>query len=202
MRALLLLVLPLVPAPARAQLSRAPATEVAVFAGGCFWGVDAVSKHVRGVVRVVSGYSGGRPATAHYGQVTPHTTGHAESVEVTFDPAQVSYGDLLRVFFTVAHDPTELNRQGPDEGTQYRSAIFYATDAQRRAVLAYIARLERDHVFGRPIVTEVVPLVRFYPAEEYHQNYLARHPDQPYIVYNDLPKLARLEERLPKLYRP
>jgi len=123
-------------------------------------------------------------------------------VEVTFDPTQVSYGDLLRVFFTVAHDPTQLNRQGPDEGTQYRSVVFYANDGQRRAAAGYIARLERDHVFDRPIVTEVVPLVRFYPAEEYHQNYLARHPDQPYIVYNDLPKLARLQERLPELYRP
>jgi len=202
MRAALLLVFPFLTVPAPAQLSRAPATEIAVFAGGCFWGVDAVFKHVRGVVRVVSGYSGGSAATAHYGVVSTHTTGHAESVEVTFDPAQVSYGDLLRVFFTVAHDPTELNRQGPDEGTQYRSAIFYATDAQRQAALGYIERLGRDHAFGRPIVTEVVPLVRFYPAEEYHQNYLARHPDQPYIVYNDLPKLARLEERLPKLYRP
>ena len=202
MRALLLLVLPLVAAPAPAQLSRAPATEVAVFAGGCFWGVDAVFKHVRGVVRVVSGYSGGSAATAHYGLVSSHTTGHAESVEVTFDPAQVSYGDLLRVFFTVAHDPTELNRQGPDEGPQYRSAIFYATDAQRQAAQGYMARLERDHVFSRPIVTQVVPLVQFYPAEEYHQNYLARHPDQLYIVYNDLPKLARLKEQLPELYRP
>jgi len=202
MRALLVLVLPLVAAPAPAQFSRAPATEVAVFAGGCFWGVDAVFKHVRGVVRVVSGYSGGSGATAHYGLVSSHTTGHAESVEVTFDPAQVSYGDLLRVFFTVAHDPTELNRQGPDEGPQYRSAIFYATDAQRQAAQGYMARLERDHVFSRPIVTQVVPLVKFYPAEEYHQNYLARHPDQLYIVYNDLPKLAQLKERLPELYRP
>ncbi len=198
----LLLVFPLVTVPAPAQLSRAPATEVAVFAGGCFWGVDAVFKHVRGVVRVVSGYSGGSAATAHYGLVSTQTTGHAESVEVTFDPAQVSYGDLLRVFFTVAHDPTELNRQGPDEGTQYRSVVFYASDAQRQAARGYMARLERDHVFGRPIVTEVVPLVRFYPAEEYHQNYLARHPDQLYIVYNDLPKLAQLQERLPELYRP
>src|SRR5437016_12210990 len=132
MRALLLLVLPLVPAPARAQLSRAPATEVAVFAGGCFWGVDAVFKHVRGVVRVVSGYSGGSAATAHYGVVSTHTTGHAESVEVTFDPTQVSYGDLLRVFFKVAHDPTELNRQGPDAGTQHRSVVSYPNDGQRR----------------------------------------------------------------------
>src|SRR5256884_1242582 len=202
MRAVLLLVFPLVTVAAPAQLSRAPATEVAVFAGGCFWGVDAVFKHVRGVVRVVSGYSGGSAATAHYGVVSTHTTGHAESVEVTFDPTQVSYGDLLRVFFTVAHDPTELNRQGPDEGPQYRSAIFYATDAQRQAAQGYMARLAPDHVFTRPIVTRAVPLVKFYPAEEYHQNYLARHPDQLYIVYNDLPKLAQLKERLPELYRP
>src|SRR5713226_3548294 len=197
-----LLVVSLAASPAASQFVGAPVTETAVFAGGCFWGVDAVFKHVRGVVRVVSGYSGGSAATAHYGLVSTQTTGHAESVEVTFDPAQVSYGDLLRVFFTVAHDPTELNRQGPDEGTQYRSVVFYASDAQRQAARGYMARLERDHVFGRPIVTEVVPLVRFYPAEEYHQNYLARHPDQLYIVYNDLPKLAQLQERLPELYRP
>src|SRR5437899_9519573 len=164
MRAVLRLVCPLVPVAAPAQLSRAPATEVAVFAGGCFWGVDAVFKHVRGVVRVVSGYSGGSAATAHYGVVSTHTTGHAESVEVTFDPTQVSYGDLLRVFFTVAHDPTELNRQGPDEGTQYRSVVFYANDGQRRAAAGYIARLERDHVFSRPILAAGVPLVEFHPA--------------------------------------
>src|SRR3989442_5543796 len=150
MRALLLLVLPLVAAPAPAQLSRAPATEVAVFAGGCFWGVDAVFKHVRGVVRVVSGYSGGSAATAHYGVVSTHTTGHAESVEVTFDPTQVSYGDLLRVFFTVAHDPTELNRQGPDEGPQYRSAVFYANDGQRRGAPGHIPRPRRGPRFHRP----------------------------------------------------
>src|SRR3989454_9198847 len=177
MRAALLLVFPFLTVPAPAQLSRAPATEIAVFAGGCFWGVDAVFKHVRGVVRVVSGYSGGSAATAHYGVVSSHTTGHAESVEVTFDPAQVSYGDLLRVFFTVAHDPTELNRQGPDEGPQYRSAIFYANDGQRRAAAGYIARPERGHVFHPPVVTAGGPLVRVYPAAEYHQNYLARHPD-------------------------
>ena len=202
MRALLLLVLPLVAAPAPAQLSRAPATEVAVFAGGCFWGVDAVYRHVRGVTRVLSGYAGGNAATAHYEIVSTNTTGHAESVEVTYDPAQVSYGDLLRVFFTVAHDPTQLNRQGPDVGTQYRSVVFYTTDAQRQAALGYIEHLQRDHVFPRPIVTQVAPLDRFYPAEEYHQNYLARHTDQLYIVYNDLPKLAQLKERLPELYRP
>jgi peptide-methionine (S)-S-oxide reductase len=180
---------------------RGGATQTAVFAGGCFWGVDAVFKHVRGVVRVVSGYAGGSAATAHYELVSSHTTGHAESVEVTFDPGQVSYDQLLRVFFTVAHDPTQLNRQGPDEGPQYRSAIFYASEEQRRAAIAYIERLEREHAFAAKIVTQVVPLDRFYPAEEYHQNYLALHPDQPYIVYNDLPKLRHLAERLPELYR-
>ena len=178
----------------------AGAQQTAVFAGGCFWGVDAVFRHANGVTRVVSGYSGGNAATAHYDLVSADTTGHAESVEVTFDPAQVSYGDLLRVFFMVAHDPTQLNRQGPDVGRQYRSVVFYATDAQRRAALGYIEHLERDHVFARRIVTQVVPFTGFYPAEEYHQNYLARHPDQPYIVYNDLPKLARLQEQLPELY--
>ncbi len=197
-----LLLVSLAPSPAASQLARAPAIETAVFAGGCFWGVDAVFRHVRGVVRVVSGYSGGNAASAHYNLVSTDTTGHAESVEVTYDPTQVSYGELLRVFFTVAHDPTQLNRQGPDEGTQYRSVVFYASDAQQRAALNYIDGLRRDHLFSRPIVTQVLPLERFYPAEEYHQNYLARHPDQPYIVYNDLPKLAQLKERLPELYRP
>jgi peptide-methionine (S)-S-oxide reductase len=196
------IVVSLAPSPAASQRPQTPTTETAVFAGGCFWGVDAVFKHVRGVVRVVSGYAGGSAATAHYNVVSTDTTGHAESVEVTYNPTQVSYGELLRVLFSVAHDPTQLNRQGPDEGAQYRSAVFYASDAQRRAALSYIDGLRRDHLFSRPIVTQVVPLERFYPAEEYHQNYLARHPDQPYIVYNDLPKLARLKEQLPELYRP
>jgi peptide-methionine (S)-S-oxide reductase len=197
-----LLVASLAAPPAASQRPQTPTTETAVFAGGCFWGVDALFKHVRGVVRVVSGYSGGSAATAHYNLVSTDTTGHAESVEVTYDPAQLSYGELLRVFFTVAHDPTELDRQGPDEGTQYRSAVLYSSDAQRRAARGYIDGLRRDHLFSRPIVKQVVPLVRFYPAEAYHQNYLARHPDQPYIVYNDLPKLARLKDQLPELYRP
>src|SRR5437899_5313381 len=182
MRAVLLLVFPLVTVAAPAQLSRAPATEVAVFAGGCFWGVDAVFKHVRGVVRVVSGYSGGSAATAHYGVVSTHTTGHAESVEVTFDPTQVSYGDLLRVFFTVAHDPTELNRQGPDDGPQYRSAVFYGDADEQRIAAAYISQLDAAHAFRQKIVTQVTPLKGFYPAEAYHQDYAARHPDDPYIV--------------------
>jgi peptide-methionine (S)-S-oxide reductase len=183
------------PAPAQSR-------ETAVFAGGCFWGVDAVFRHIRGVLRVVSGYSGGSEATARYEVVSTDTTGHAESVEVTFDPSQVSYEALLRVFFTVAHDPTQRNRQGPDEGTQYRSVIFYATPAQRRAAFAMIAALGRDHAYSGPIVTEVVRLEHFYPAEGYHQDYLARHSTQPYIVYNDLPKLRQLEQRFPELYRP
>ena len=176
--------------------------ETAVFAGGCFWGVDAVFRHVRGVMRVVSGYSGGNAATARYELVSTHLTGHAESVEVTFDPSQVSYDQLLRVFFTVAHDPTQRNRQGPDEGPQYRSVVFYATPEQQRAALAMIATLSSERAHGDPIVTEVVPLRAFYAAEAYHQDYLARHTTQPYIVFNDLPKLGALKERFPELYRP
>lgn len=186
--------------PARSQTPPA-ATETAVFAGGCFWGVDAVFKHVKGVVQVVSGYAGGKAPTAHYELVSTGETGHAESVEVTYDPAQVSYRQLLQVFFTVAHDPTELNRQGPDMGPQYRSAIFYRSDEQQRAAQAYIAELSRTHLFSKPIVTQVVPLDRFYAAEAYHQNYLAQHMTQPYIVYNDLPKLDKLAKTFPALYR-
>jgi len=176
--------------------------DTAVFAGGCFWGVDAVFRHVRGVTHVVSGYSGGNAATARYELVSTHLTGHAESVEVTFDPSQVSYDQLLRVFFTVAHDPTQRNRQGPDEGPQYRSVVFYATPEQQRAALAMIATLSSERAHGDPIVTEVVPLRAFYAAEAYHQDYLARHTTQPYIVFNDLPKLGALKERFPELYRP
>ena len=184
-----------------APTAAAQRTEKAVFAGGCFWGVDAVFRHVRGVVGVVSGYAGGQAGTAQYEVVSTGSTGHAEPVEVTFDPAQVSYGRLLEVFFAVAHDPTQLNRQGPDVGTQYRSVVFYATPTQQRAAQDYIAHLARDHAFGAAIVTQVVALDRFFPAEAYHQNYLAQHRDQPYIVYNDLPKLDRLKQRFPELYR-
>ena len=176
--------------------------DTAVFAGGCFWGVDAVFRHVRGVTGVVSGYSGGGAATARYDLVSTSTTGHAETVEVAFDPARVSYEELLRVFFTVAHDPTERDRQGPDEGSQYRSVVFYRTPEQQRAARAMIVGLKHEAAYPRPIVTEVVPFERFYTAEAYHQDYLARHPASPYIVYNDLPKLKRLEERFPKLFRP
>jgi peptide-methionine (S)-S-oxide reductase len=187
---------------ARAQAAAPTYADTAVFAGGCFWGVDAVFRHVRGVLHVVSGYAGGGAATAHYPIVSTGMTGHAESVQVVYDPAQVSYDELLGVFFTVAHDPTELNRQGPDVGTQYRSAVFYSSEAQDRAARAYIARLTQKGAFDKPIVTQVAPLDRFYPAEAYHQDYLAHHLDQPYIVYNDLPKLRRLRQQLPSLYRP
>ena len=174
----------------------------AVFSGGCFWGVDAVFKHVKGVSKVVSGYAGGAADTANYETVSTGTTGHAESVQVTYDPSKVSYDDLLKVFFFVAHDPTELNRQGPDSGTQYRSSIFYDNDGQKKMADDYIAQLDKKHAFSAPIVTKVVPLTGFYPAEDYHQNYLAVHPDQPYIVFNDLPKLERLQKDFPGLYQP
>jgi len=174
---------------------------VAVFAGGCFWGMDAVFRHVKGVSQVVSGYAGGGADTANYETVSTGTTGHAESVEVFFDPSQVSYHDLLEVFFLVAHDPTELNRQGPDSGTQYRSSIFYTYNEQKKMAEEYIAQLDQKKAFPEPIVTKVVPLTGFYPAEAYHQNYLALHSDQPYIVINDLPKLERLQETFPKLCR-
>lgn len=179
-----------------------PETQKAVLAGGCFWGVDAVFRHVQGVVGVISGYAGGSVGTAQYDMVSTGTTGHAEAVEITFDPQQISYAKLLEVFFTVAHDPTQLNRQGPDVGTQYRSAVFHVDDAQRQTARGFIERLTRANAFAAPIVTEVVPLDSFYPAEAYHQDYLAHHLTQPYIVYNDLPKLERLKDRFPALYRP
>jgi len=172
----------------------------AVFAGGCFWGVEAVFKHVKGVSTATSGYAGGSAATAKYPLVGSGMTGHAESVEVKYDPSQVTYGQLLRVFFAVAHDPTQLNRQGPDWGSQYRSAIFYTSPEQERVAKAYISQLDAAKTFSKPIVTEVTPLKGFYAAEDYHQNYLALHPDQPYIVMNDLPKLASLKSELPELY--
>src|SRR5579875_82413 len=178
------------------------AQQSAVLAGGCFWGVDAVFKHVKGVSQVVSGYSGGAAQTAHYDLVSEGDTGHAESVEITYDPAQISYRQLLQVFFLVAHDPTQLNRQGPDVGSNYRSVVFYADQAQETAAKSTIAELNREHVFATPIVTQVVPLKGFYPAEAYHQNFLERHPDNPYIVFNDLPKLKLLQQKFPTLYRP
>ena len=188
------------PEPAADVAALKAGTQTAIFAGGCFWGVDAVFKHVRGVTKVVSGYAGGDAGTARYDEVGSGSTGHAESVEVTYDPAVVSYGTLLKVFFTVAHDPTELNRQGPDAGTQYRSTIFIANEAQRAAAAAYIAELTKAAVFRRPIVTTLEPLKAFYAAEAYHQNYLALHPNQPYIVINDMPKIAVLKQKMPELF--
>jgi peptide-methionine (S)-S-oxide reductase len=174
--------------------------QTAVLAGGCFWGTQGVFEHVKGVRQVLAGYYGGEKATADYQMVSTGTTGHAESIQITFDPALVSYADILQVFFSVAHDPTELNRQGPDTGTQYRSEIFFADDSQRKIALAYIAQLEQAHIFGHPIVTRVDPLKGFYPAEAYHQDFLVRNPRYPYIVYNDLPKIANLKRELPQVY--
>ncbi len=174
----------------------------AVLAGGCFWGVDAVFKHVKGVTSVTSGYAGGTRDTAQYETVSTGTTGHAESVKITYDSSKVSYAELLKIFFFVAHDPTELNRQGPDQGTQYRSAIFYENLEQKRTAESYIKELNQKKMFPEPIVTQVVPLKGFYPAEEYHQNYLERNPDNPYIVFNDMPKLDQLRKQFLSLYTP
>ncbi len=183
-----------------APLATAKGTQTAVFAGGCFWGVEAVFEHVKGVTQVVSGYSGGSADTAKYDEVSSGSTGHAESVRISYDPSRISYGQLLQVFFSVAHDPTELNRQGPDTGTQYRSAVFFGNDEQKRVAESYIAQLQGIRAFSRPIVTQVTPLKAFYEAEVYHQDYLVRHPNQPYIVINDLPKIANLQRQFPALY--
>ena len=188
------------PAPSPAVTSTAR-LDTAYFAGGCFWGIEAVYRHIRGVTSSVSGYAGGRTVNPSYEDVSSGATGHAESVRVIYDPAVVSYGTLLKVFFSVAHDPTELNRQGPDVGTQYRSAIFARDTAQARAAREYIAQLGAAKDFRAPIVTEVKPLARFYPAEDYHQNYLALHSREPYIVYNDLPKLEALKREFASIYR-
>ncbi len=190
-----------VPAPAVDEQANGKASEVAVVAGGCFWGVQGVFQHVDGVTSAVSGYDGGDKATAHYEMTSSGETGHAESVQITFDPRKVSYGRILQVYFSVAHDPTELNRQGPDEGTQYRSAIFPANDEQARVAKAYIAQLDSAHLFGAPIVTTIEPGRTFYRAEDYHQDFLAKNPGYPYIVFNDLPKIANLKHLFPALYR-
>lgn len=173
----------------------------AVLAGGCFWGIEGVFEHVRGVSDVVSGYAGGDSGSAVYDQVSRGTTGHAEAVRITYDPAQVTYGQLLKAFFAVAHDPTELNRQGPDVGSQYRSAILFASPEQQRIAAAYIAQLESEGLFASPIVTQLTPLDGFFPAEAYHQDDMVRHPNQPYIVIHDRPKLAKLRRQLPALYQ-
>lgn len=173
-----------------------------VLAGGCFWGIEAVFEHVKGVTGVKVGYSGGTAKTADYETVSTGRTGHAESVQITYDPSRITYGQLLKVFFAVAHDPTELNRQGPDSGTQYRSAIFYSGEEQKRVALAYVAQLDQAKAFARPVVTQVVKLDAFYPAEDYHQDYAAKNPNDSYIVYNDLPKVENLRKLLPELYNP
>lgn len=188
------------PDPAVDTPATGTGVQTAVLAGGCFWGVEGVFEHVKGVTRVVSGYSGGSADTASYRQVGSGRTGHAEAVRITYDPARISYGQLLKVFFSVAHDPTQLNRQGPDTGSQYRSAIFYADAEQKRVAEAYIDQLQKTRVFARPIVTQVASLKGFYDAEAYHQDYLVHHPTQPYIVINDLPKIGNLKQQFPSLY--
>jgi peptide-methionine (S)-S-oxide reductase len=183
-----------------ASLATAKSKQTAVISGGCFWGIQAVFQHVKGVISATSGYSGGAANTAEYELVSNGDTGHAESVKIVYDPSQITYGQLLRVFFSVAHDPTELNRQGPDTGTQYRSSIFYGNDEQKKIAEAYIAQLDNAKIFPSPIVTQVVALKAFYPAEPYHQDYATRHPDNPYIMYNDAPKVAHLRQEFPDLY--
>jgi peptide-methionine (S)-S-oxide reductase len=193
-----------IPAPPIDQQAPSPAAaeDVAILAGGCFWGVQGVFQHVNGVTSAVSGYAGGDERTAQYETVSSGTTGHAESVRITFDPKVISYGRLLQIYFSVAHDPTELDRQGPDVGTQYRSAIFPTSAEQERIAKAYIADLDRAHVFRSAIVTRIEPNGQFYPAEDYHQDFLARNPTYPYIVINDLPKIQDLKHNFPEVYRP
>lgn len=188
---------PIVDTPA----AEANGSEVAVLAGGCFWGLQGMFEHVKGVTKVVAGYSGGEKETAHYEMVGTETTGHAESVEITFDPKVISYGQLLRLFFSVAHDPTQLNRQGPDSGPSYRSEIFYGTPSQEHVARAYIDQLTKAKTFASPIATKVEPLKAFYAAEDYHQDYLIHHPKQPYIMFNDLPKIDALKNTYPEHYR-
>jgi peptide-methionine (S)-S-oxide reductase len=191
-----------IPAPATDSPKAAGPVQTAVVAGGCFWGVQGVFQHLRGARQALSGYAGGDKGTAEYETVSGGATGHAESVQITYDPALVSYGEILQVFFSVAHDPTQLNRQGPDRGTQYRSAIFYANDEQKRIAQAYVAQLDKAHVFAGPIVTRVDPLKGFFAAEDYHQDYLINHPHSSYIVINDLPKVQNFARTFPALYEP
>jgi peptide-methionine (S)-S-oxide reductase len=190
------------PAPAVDDKPAAGSLRTAVVAGGCFWGVQGVYQHLKGVKNVLSGYAGGGRKDADYRTVSGGDTGHAESVQIVYDPAQVTYGQILQVFFSVAHDPTQLNRQGPDTGTQYRSAIFFADESQQKIARAYISQLEAAKLFPRAIVTKVDPLNGFFAAEAYHQDYLLNHPSQPYIVFNDLPKVRNFQSMLPALYNP
>lgn len=189
------------PAPATDVKASLKGSQTAVLAGGCFWGVEAVFERLKGVSDVVSGFSGGSKSTAHYDIVSTGMTGHAESVKITYDPAQISFGQLLQVYFSVAHDPTQLNRQGPDSGTQYRSVIFYSDEEQKRAAENYIQLLDKSKAFREPIVTQVVRLEGFYPAEQYHQKFIQRNPTYPYVVFNDLPKLEHLQEEFPELIK-
>lgn len=189
-----------IPAPAHDLSSPQSPMATAVFAGGCFWGVQGVFQHLHGVTEAVSGYAGGSAATAHYEQVGGGDTGHAEAVKITYDPRQISYGKLLQVFFSVAHDPTQLDRQGPDRGTQYRSAVFVQNDEQQAVARDYIAQLDAAHVYAKPIVTRLEPLQGFYPAEDYHQNYLTNHPDNGYIMINDVPKVQHLKALFAEQY--
>lgn len=190
-----------IPPPAEDASAATGGLQTAVLAGGCFWGVQAVFQHTKGVTKALSGYAGGQKDAAHYEMVGTGRTGHAESVSVTYDSRQISYGKILQIYFSVAHNPTELNRQGPDFGTQYRSAIFYADEEQKRIASAYIAQLQQARVFGSPIVTKLEPLSGFYAAEDYHQDFLVLHPSYPYIVFNDLPKLDNLKQVFPDYYR-
>jgi peptide-methionine (S)-S-oxide reductase len=190
-----------IPAPALDDARAAGPLQTAVLAGGCFWGVQGVYEHVRGVKQVLSGYSGGGKATAEYEVVSRGRTGHAESVQIRFDPKEISYGEILRIYFSVVHDPTQLDQQGPDSGPQYRSNIFYASSGQRKIAQAYIVQLDQAKVFERPIVTRVDPLKAFYPAEEYHQDFLQHNPNHPYIVINDLPKIDNLRKIFPTYFR-
>jgi peptide-methionine (S)-S-oxide reductase len=191
---------PIPPPTDDAALAKSGGKQTAVFAGGCFWGTQSVFERVKGVLKTTAGYAGGSAASATYDQVTTETTGHAESVKVVYDPSKITYGQLLRIFFSVAHDPTQLNRQGPDVGTSYRSAIFYANDEQKRLATEYIHQLDAAHVFPRPIVTQIAPLKGFYAAEDYHQDYALHHPENPYILVCDRPKIEALKQQFPNLF--
>jgi peptide-methionine (S)-S-oxide reductase len=192
---------PIPPAANDSGLAAKPGKETAVFAGGCFWGTQSVFERVKGVLATTAGYSGGSASMATYDQVSSETTGHAESVKVVYDPSKITYGELLRIFFSVAHDPTQLNRQGPDVGSSYRSVIFYANEEQRKISMSYIAQLDAAHVFPKPIVTQVVPLKAFYDAESYHQDYALHNPYNPYIQVCDRPRIEALKEQFPELFK-
>jgi peptide-methionine (S)-S-oxide reductase len=191
----------IIDAPIDIPTPQAIGTQTIVLAGGCFWGTEAVFEQLKGVSNVVSGFSGGSAATAHYDTVSGGNTGHAEAIQITYDPQQISFGQLLKIYFFVAHDPTQVNRQSPDNGTQYRSAIFFANAQQQTVSQAYIDKLDRDRIFPQPIATQLVALTKFYPAEDYHQNFIAHNPNYPYVVIHDRPKIARLRQQFPNLVK-